>query len=179
MSDDTAHFSRRDLMAGAGTLALLGMQEAQAGGHTADRPVLSEAEQLALEQANDELITNFIRDYATRDVNVLAEYMADDIIYQVSEGQPEVIGVEAYKQRNSRMFAGLETIDWINLRQFAIGQIVINDRIDEFYPYPGSKVPRMRFRVTGYFLIEDNKIKVWRDFGYPGAKQLVQPAPKA
>ena len=64
-------------------------------------------------------------------------------------------------------------------RQFAIGQIVINDRVDEFYPYPGSKVPRMRFRVTGYFLIEDNKIKVWRDFGYPGAKQLVEPAPKA
>ena len=53
------------------------------------------------------------------------------------------------------------------------------DRIDEFYPYPGSKVPRMRFRVSGFFLIQDNKIKVWRDWGYPGAKQLVKPAPKA
>jgi len=108
---------------------------------------------------------------------VLSKYMADDIIYQVSAGQPEVIGVEAYKKRNSKMFAGLEKIDWVTLRQFTIGQLVINDRIDEFYPYPGSRVPRMRFRVAGYFLIADNKIKVWRDFGYPGAKQLVQPAP--
>ena len=143
------------------------------------RLVLSEDEQLALEQANDQLITNFIKDYATRDVNVLARYMADDIVYQISEGQPEVVGIEAYKKRNGAMFAGLEKVDWVTLRQFAIGQLVINDRIDEFYPFPGSKVPRMRFRVAGYFLIVDNKIKVWRDFGYPGAKQLVEPAPKA
>jgi limonene-1,2-epoxide hydrolase len=177
--DQNSIFSRRDLFAGAGTLALLGMQEAHAGGHTRERVILSEAEQTALEQANDTLVTNFINDYAKRDVNLLAEYMADDIIYQVSEGQPEVVGVEAYKKRNGAMFEGLERIDWQTLRQFTIGQLVINDRIDEFYPYPGSRTPRMRFRVAGYFLIVDNKIKIWRDFGYPGAKQLVEPAPKA
>jgi limonene-1,2-epoxide hydrolase len=171
--------NRRDLVMGAGMLTMLGMQEASAGGHTASRELLNEEQQLALEKANDELITNFIKDYASRDVDVLSKYMADDIIYQVSQGQPEVIGVEAYKKRNSKMFAGLEKIDWVTLRQFTVGQLVINDRIDEFYPYPGSRVPRMRFRVAGYFLIDDNKIKVWRDFGYPGAKQLVQPAPKA
>jgi limonene-1,2-epoxide hydrolase len=171
--------NRRDLVMGAGMLTMLGMQEASAGGHTTPRELLNEEQQLALEKANDELITNFIKDYASRDVDVLSKYMADDIIYQVSQGQPEVIGVEAYKKRNSSMFAGLEKIDWVTLRQFTVGQLVINDRIDEFYPYPGSRVPRMRFRVAGYFLIDDNKIKVWRDFGYPGAKQLVQPAPKA
>ncbi len=42
-----------------------------------------------------------------------------------------------------------------------------------------SRVPRMRFRVYGYFLVVDSKIKAWRDFGYPGAKQLIEPAPKA
>ena len=171
--------NRRDLVMGAGMLTMLGMQEASAGGHTAARELLGEEEQLALEKANDELITNFIKDYASRDVDVLSKYMADDIIYQVSQGQPEVIGVAAYKQRNSKMFAGLEKIDWVTLRQFTVGQLVINDRIDEFYPYPGSRVPRMRFRVAGYFLIDDNKIKVWRDFPYPGAKQLIEPAPKA
>jgi limonene-1,2-epoxide hydrolase len=105
--------------------------------------------------------------------------MADDIVYQVSEGQPDVIGVEAYKKRNAEMFAGLERIDWQILRSFAIGQLVINDRIDDFFPKPGSRVPRMRFRVSGYFLMADSKIKVWRDFGYPGAKQLIEPAPRA
>ncbi|MGI9290894.1 MAG: limonene-1,2-epoxide hydrolase family protein [Gammaproteobacteria bacterium] len=175
--------NRRDLVTGAGlvTVGLLtqAMQQAHAGGHTAKRELLTEEQQLALEQANDELVTNFINDYAKRDAELLASYMADDIIYQVTEGMPEVVGKDAYIKRNSDMFAGLEKIDWITLRQFTIGQVVINDRIDEFYPYPGSKVPRMRFRVTGYFLIDDGKIKVWRDFGYPGEKQLVQPAPKA
>ena len=39
--------------------------------------------------------------------------------------------------------------------------------------------PLMRFQVTGYFLIEDGKIRIWRDFSYPGSKQLIEPAPKA
>jgi limonene-1,2-epoxide hydrolase len=179
-SDNDLPLNRRELLWGAGALVALGMAEAQAGGHTGGtRKILSAEQQEALESANNALVTNFIRDYATRDVELLAGYMADDIIYQVSEGQEEVRGVEAYKIRNGAMFAGLEKIDWQILRSFAIGQLVINDRIDDFYPKPGSRVPRMKFRVSGYFLVVDNKIKVWRDFGYPGAQQLVEPAPKA
>jgi len=172
--------NRRELLVGAGMLAALGTAEAQAGGHTgAGRAVLTPEQQQALEADNEALVNNFIRDYATRDVDVLAAYMADDIIYQVSENQGEVHGIEAYKKRNAAMFAGLEKVDWQILRSFAIGQLVINDRIDDFFPKPGSRVPRMRFRVSGYFLVVDSKIKVWRDFGYPGAEQLIQPAPKA
>jgi limonene-1,2-epoxide hydrolase len=171
--------SRRELVMGAGMLAMLGMQEALAGGHTAPRIQLSEEEQATLEKANETLITGFVKDYAARDADVLSKYVADDIVYQITTGMPEVVGREAFLKHNASMFDGLDKVEWVNLRQFAIGQIVINDRIDEFYPYPGSKVPRMRFRVAGYFLIENNQIKVWRDFPYPGAKQLIEPAPKA
>jgi limonene-1,2-epoxide hydrolase len=171
--------SRRELVMGAGMLAMLGMREAMAGGHTGPRVELTEEEQAALEKANDERVANFVKDYATRDASVLDQYVADDIVYQITEGMPEVVGREAFFNHNDRMFKGLEKVDWINLRQFAIGQIVINERIDEFYPYPGSKTPRMRFHVSGYFLITDNRIKVWRDFSYPGARQLIEPAPKA
>jgi len=172
--------TRRDLVWGAGALAALGVSMAQAGGHTGgERKLLDPEPQKALEEANEELVNNFIRDYATRDVDVLAGYMADDIIYQISEGQGDIVGVENYKTRNRAMFAGLEKVDWQILRSCAIGQLVINERIDDFFPKPGGKVPRMRFHVAGYFLVVDNKIKVWRDFGYPGAKQLIEPAPKA
>jgi limonene-1,2-epoxide hydrolase len=164
---------------GAGMLAMLGMQESMAGGHTAPRVELTEEQQLALEKANAELVTNFVADYATRDADVLSKYVADDVIYQITTGMPEIIGREAFHKHNDNMFKGLDKVEWVNLRQFVIGPVVINDRIDEFYPYPGSKTPRMRFRVAGYFLIEDNKIKVWRDFPYPGSKQLIEPAPKA
>jgi limonene-1,2-epoxide hydrolase len=174
--------NRRELLTAGSLLATAGIfsQAAIAGGHRGGKRVfLSPEQQLDLEQSNELLVNNFMRDYSTRDVNVLADYMHDDIIYQISEGQPEVVGIEDYKQRNGAMFAGLEKVDWQVLRSFAIGQLVINDRIDDFYPYVDSKVPRMRFRVAGYFLIVDNKIKVWRDFGYPGAKQLIEPAPRS
>jgi len=171
--------NRRDLFMGAGMLAMFGIQDAAAGGHTAPRVELTEEQQIALEKANDTLVANFVNDYATRDADLLSKYVSDDIIYQITTGMPEVTGIEAFRKHNDNMFKGLEKVEWVNLRQFAIGQVVINDRIDEFYPYPGSKVPRMRFRVAGYFLIEDNKIKVWRDVPYPGAKQLIEPAPKA
>lgn len=176
----TRLLNRRELLNGAGMLATLGAVQAHAGGHTGgERVTLTPEQQQALETANETLVNNFIRDYATRDIDLLASYLADDIVYQVSEGQPEVIGLEAYRKRNGPMLDGLEKVDWQILRSFAIGQLVINDRIDDFFPKPGSRVPRMRFRVAGYFLVQDNKIKVWRDFGYPGAEQLVQPAPKA
>jgi limonene-1,2-epoxide hydrolase len=172
--------NRRELIWGAGMLAALGTSQAHAGAHSGGgRKVLTPAQQQALEEANEALVNNFIRDYARRDVNILAGYLADDIVYQVSETQGEVHGIEAYKKRIANSFAGLEKVDWQVLRSFAIGQLVINDRIDEFFPKPGSRVPRMRFRVSGYFLVVDNKIRIWRDFGYPGAKQLVEPAPKA
>ena len=170
---------RRELVLGAGLLTMLGMQDVTAGAHTGPRLDLSEDQQAALEKANDALVAGFIRDYATRDADILSRYVTDDIVYQITTGMPEVVGIEAFRKHNDNMFKGLEKVEWISLRQFAIGQIVINDRIDEFYPYPGSKVPRMRFRVAGYFLIDDNRIKVWRDFPYPGSPQLIQPAPKA
>lgn len=171
--------SRRALFLGAGALTLSGIRDAAASAHTGPRIELSEAEQAALEKANDALIANFVKDYATRDADALSRYVAEDIVYQITTGMPEVVGMDAFRKHNENMFKGLERVEWINLRQFAIGQLVINDRIDEFYPYPGSKIPRMRFRVAGYFLIEDNRIKVWRDFPYPGSKQLIEPAPRA
>jgi len=171
--------NRRELFLGASMLAMLGMRDATGNSHTRPRIELSEVEQAALEKANDTLIASFVNAYATRDADVLSRYVADDIVYQITTGMPEVVGIEAFRKHNDNMFKGLDKVEWINLRQFAIGQIVINDRIDEFYPYPGSKIPRMRFRVAGYFLIDDNKIKVWRDFPYPGSKQLIEPAPKA
>ena len=164
---------------GAGALTMMGSQQAMAGGHNTPRVELSKREQKKLEKANHKLAKNFCKDYSTLDASVLDQYVADDIVYQITQGMPEIVGREAFFKHNDNMLKGLESTEWINKRQHTIGQIVINDRIDEFYPFPGSKVPRMRFRVAGYFLIEDNKIKVWRDFSYPGSKQLIEPAPKA
>ena len=120
----TRILNRRTLLNGAGMLAALGAAQTHAGGHTGgERVTLTPEQQQALETANETLVNNFIRDYATRDIDLLASYLADDIVYQVSEGQPEVIGLEAYRQRNGAMLDGLEKVDWQILRSFAIGQL--------------------------------------------------------
>lgn len=74
-------------------------------------------------------------DYATRDADVLSKYVADDVLYQITPGMPDIVGIDAFHKHNADMFSGLERVEWVNLHQFAIGQIVINDRIDEFDPY--------------------------------------------
>ena len=173
-------FTRRELLSSASFLAAMTVMDASAQDQPGrQREILTPEQQAELEKSNEAVVNAFIRDYATRDVDVLASYMHDDIVYQISEGQPDIVGVEAYKARNREMFEGLEKVDWRVLRSFTIGQLVINDRIDDFFPKPGSRVPRMRFRVSGYFLVQEGKIRVWRDFGYPGAQQLVERAPRA
>ncbi len=177
--------NRRQLLMSAGTagmsglLAALAADNALAGGHRGPRIELTEEQQLELEKNNDKLVADFVAAYASRDADVVGSFVTDDIAYQITTGMNDIVGREAFHKHNANMFKGLDKVEWVNLRQFCIGPVVINDRIDEFYPYPGSKTPRMRFRVAGYFLIKDNKIQTWRDFPYPGSKQLIEPAPKA
>jgi len=176
----TAGLNRRQLITGASALGAMSMMsEVIAGGHRGKTKILTPDEQDALEKANAELVTNFCSDYAKRDVDTLLSYVHDDVIYQITEGMPLVEGIEDYRKHLAPMLGGLEKVDWQILRQHAIGQLVINDRIDEFYPPVGGKIPRMRFRVAGYFWIVDGKIKIWRDYSFPGAQQLIEPAPKA
>ncbi len=67
--------NRRELLGGAGVLAAMGMSQALAGGHTGGEcVVLTPEQQLELEAANETLVNNFIRDYATRDIKVWRDF---------------------------------------------------------------------------------------------------------
>lgn len=160
--------NRRDLFTGAGAVASLAMIPAAAA-ESGDRT--------ELEIANETLVSNFCRDYSKLDVDVLAPYLADDIIYQISETQGVVNGLEEYRQRQSDLDERFEIIEWRILRSHGIGPLVINERVDYFIALPGARQPNMRFSVAGYFLVEDGKIQVWRDFTIPGARQIVSPSP--
>ncbi len=48
-----------------------------------------------LETENERLVTQFCLDWAKRDVNLLADYLADDVEYQMFEGRPDIIGRDA------------------------------------------------------------------------------------
>ena len=122
--------------------------------------------QSALEIENERIVTQFCLDWATKDVNLLADYLAEDIQYQMFEGRPDIIGREAFVKELGPFLANLKEVEWEILRSHTIGELVINDRIDHFV---GDDEKRsMHFAIAGFFLVRDGKIKVWKDYALPG-----------
>ena len=119
-----------------------------------------------LETENERLVTQFCLDWATRDIDLLADYLADDIVYQMFEGQPDILGKEAFKKALGGFLANLKEVEWEVLRTYSVGELVINDRIDHFVGE--TEEQSMHFAIAGHFLVRDGKIKVWKDYSLPG-----------
>ena len=124
-----------------------------------------------LETENERLVTQFCLDWAKRDVNLLADYLADDIQYQMFEGRPDIVGKEEFIKTLGGFLSNLQEVEWEILRTHTIGELVINDRIDHFIGEDESK--SMHFAIAGYFLVRDGKIKIWKDYSLPGGVSQV------
>jgi limonene-1,2-epoxide hydrolase len=164
MNDDQAQtlpLSRRHLLAGA---AAIGLTSARGEDNMDNNE---------LERANETLVNNFCRDWSTRDVDALATYLAEDLVYQITPGQPLITSLEQFKTQMGPFMSRMASIDWEILRSHVIGPLVLNERIDHFNAPEGGKSPSMHFHVAGHFLVEDGKIKIWKDWPIPGAKQII------
>lgn len=126
-----------------------------------------------LEADNENLVNDFCRDWSLRDANALEKYLAPDLTYQITPGQPLITSFAQFRDQMGPFMQRMESIDWEIIRSHAIGPLVLNERIDFFKAPADSKAPSMRFHVAGHFLIEDGHIKVWKDWPMPGAKQVV------
>lgn len=123
------------------------------------------------EKANVELVERFCADWAKRDAALLTEYLADDIVYQMFEGQPDIVGKEAFVQTLDNFLKNLVEVRWEMVRSYAIGDMVMNERVDHFIGESEEK--SMHFDIIGIFRIRDGKISVWRDFSLPGGQAVV------
>lgn len=119
-----------------------------------------------LEIENERIVTQFCLDWAKRDVNLLADYLAEDIEYQMFEGRPDIVGREEFIKTLGGFLAGLKEVEWEILRTDSIGELVINDRIDHFIGEDENR--SMHFAIAGVFLVRDGKIKMWKDYALPG-----------
>jgi limonene-1,2-epoxide hydrolase len=158
--------SRRNILTGAAAAGLTAC-----GGDAmteAKEPVKNE-----LEIANETVVNNFCRDWALRDIEALRPYLAEDLYYQITPGQPIIESRDQFEKQMGAWLKSLESVRWEILRSHVIGQIVINERIDHFNAPEGAKMPSMRFHIVGDFLLEDGVIKVWKDWPIPGAKQII------
>ena len=120
-----------------------------------------------LEKANEELVTQFCLDWAKRDADLLVKYLASDIEYQMYEGRPDIVGHEQFKAELGEWLKGLKEVKWEINRSHAIGELVINERVDHFISDDPAKT--FRLPIAGVFLVRDGKIKMWKDYSLPGA----------
>jgi len=125
-----------------------------------------------LEQANAALVTQFCLDWATRDVEKLVPYLADKLVYQMFEGRPDILGIDAFRREMDPFLKNLVRVEWEIRRTFTIGQIVINERVDRFIARPGGR--SMHFEIAGLFVVNAGKIELWRDYRLPGSKPRVE-----
>ena len=154
-------YNRRTILAAAGVLA--GSPLISTRGDAAVSETQAQSE---LEIENERIVTQFCLDWAKKDVNLLADYLADDIVYQMFEGRPDIIGRDAFVKELGGFLENLKEVEWEILRSHTICELVINDRIDHFV---GEDEKRsMHFAIAGFFLVRDGKIKVWKDYALPG-----------
>ncbi|MEO8445594.1 MAG: limonene-1,2-epoxide hydrolase family protein, partial [Gammaproteobacteria bacterium] len=149
--------SRRGLLLAGGLLA--GCTGLGAGGAAAPP-------QSPLEAANADLVTRFCKEWAKRDVETLVPYLADNLVYQMFEKRPDLVGIAEFRREIGPFLKDLARVDWEILRTHAIGQVVINERVDHFIAKPGGR--SMHFTIAGLFVVKNGKIELWRDYSLPG-----------
>jgi len=158
---DIGQMSRRTIIAAAGGLAACSTVSTGGNDPMSEVPVKSE-----LEIENERIVTQFCLDWATRDIDLLADYLAEDVVYQMFEGRPDIVGRYAFVKELGGFLKNLKEVEWEILRTHAIGELVINARVDHFV---GEDEKRsMHFSIAGFFLVRDGKIKVWKDYSLPG-----------
>lgn len=151
--------NRRDFIAlgGLGAAALaLGTQ------------TLARAEDAALsahEQANIKIVNDFCAAWDALDADKLAAFWDDKISFRIIEGQPRVEGKAALTEGTRQYFATRKKAHFEVLRTAAMGNLVINERIDHFTREDGEDA----FHVTGIFFVRNGKIVEWQDYSMPKA----------
>ena len=116
----------------------------------------------ATEQANEDLVNRFCRDWSRQDAELLTTYFAQPFEYMVWEGGPVITTNEAFVQQMGSFLKKLKAVEWEMVRSHVMGPMVINERIDHFYAHD-SKYDNHP-RIAGMFIVRDGKIAVWRDY---------------
>lgn len=149
------HLSRRNFIAAAG----LGAAAAGMGTNTA-RAAINE-----LEAANEKVVLDMCVAIESVDPAKIEPFLGDKLVFQLIDGQPLVKGKEAFMKASAQFFAAYEKAEFIMHRSHVMGNLVINERTDNFTAKEGGT--DQSFHVTGFFVVKEGKIQEWRDYMVP------------
>ena len=115
---------------------------------------------IAHEEANIKLVDEFCAAWETMDVDKIASYWDDKIAFRMIEGMQRVEGKAALIEGTKQFLATRSKARFEVLRSAAMGNTVINERIDHFTRENGADA----FHITGFFLVKNGKIVEWQDY---------------
>lgn len=109
--------------------------------------------------SNEQIIRDFIAAWSRLDVEELLDYFAEDGTYYNMPIAP-VSGRGGLRAFIAAFLNGWTSTDWEILNIVSAGDIVIAERMDR--TEMGDK--KVALPCCGVFVMEDGKIKVWRDY---------------
>jgi limonene-1,2-epoxide hydrolase len=108
----------------------------------------------------DQVVTAFCKALTRGDLDEAMTYIAEDCVYHNIPLEP-VKGAPAIRATLEGFLPLLGSIEIDIQRQIAVGDFVMNERIDTFSP-PGKS--RYGLPVAGAFEVKNGKIVAWRDY---------------
>ena len=121
-------------------------------GATSVRPGTASADDPAVQ-----VVADFCASVAKVDPAAMRPFLANDVVYRMTEATPPIVGVEKVLETYAKLNA--TSIEFKVLETFAAGPIVINRRIDRFV------APRsFTWEGVGVFFVVDGRIKEWSDY---------------
>ncbi len=106
-----------------------------------------------------EVVDAFIAAIERKDVDAAMALVTDDISYENMPTRP-IVGPEAVAATLNMFLAPASEVQWPILRQFEVGNVVVNERLDRFRIGDGW----LELPIAGVFEVTDGKISLWRDY---------------
>ena len=108
---------------------------------------------------NETIIREFVAAWSNLDADELATYFTEDGTYYNMPTQP-ISGRENVRDFIANFMRPWESTEWEILNLLVEGDIVMVERVDHTVALGNN----IGLPCLGYFLMEDGKIKMWRDY---------------
>ena len=104
-------------------------------------------------------VNAFMQHIESKDIDSAVALLADDVSYENMPIDP-ISGRDAVRQVLEGFLQPAVRVEWRVLREWEVGGIVINERLDRFQIGDGW----LELPVAGFFQVEGGLITIWRDY---------------
>lgn len=125
----------------------------------------------AMEAQCEAVAWQFMAAWGSRDPEQVVRLLADDVVYMIYEGGPVKNGPAEIREMLARFMPRWRRIEFKVQRLAVVGPLVINERHEEYDGVEGQ--PDWRFFVAGLLVVQNGRIRLWRDYSVPGREQIV------